>query len=88
LLLGIAWNDRESALGQEYLAHQAESVFYREATFFSAAEVGRLLVAGGWSIRSWGQTLVTPLATLRDIEPVRPGTGAGAFAVVQAGNAK
>lgn len=86
--LVIGFIDRESALGQEYLAHQAESVFYREATFYSAAEVESLLVAGGWSIRAWGQTLETPLATLRDIEPLRAGTGAGAFVVVQAGNAK
>jgi SAM-dependent methyltransferase len=86
--LVIGFIDRESALGQEYLAHQAESVFYREATFYSAAEVGSLLVACGWSIRAWAQTLVTPLGTLRDIEPLRPGTGAGAFVVVQADNAK
>jgi len=86
--LVIGFIDRESALGQAYLAHQAESVFYREATFYSAAEVGRLLVAGGWSIRAWAQTLVTPLAALCDIEPLRPGTGAGAFVVVQADNAK
>jgi SAM-dependent methyltransferase len=63
--LVIGFIDRESTLGQEYLAHQAESVFYREATFFSAAEVGSLLVAGGWSIRAWAQTLVAPLATQR-----------------------
>jgi len=86
--LVIGFIDRESALGQEYLAHQAESVFYREASFYSAAEVGCLLVAGGWSICAWAQTLVAPLATQRDIEPLRPGTGAGAFVVVQAGNAK
>lgn len=86
LLIGFI--DRESALGQAYLAHQAQSVFYREATFYSAAEVERLLIAGGWSIRAWAQTLVTPLATLRDIEPLRPGTGVGAFVVVQADNSK
>lgn len=86
--LVIGFIDRESALGQVYLAHQAQSVFYREATFYSAAEVGSLLVAGGWSIRAWAQTLVTPLATLRDIEPLRPGTGVEAFVVVQADNSK
>lgn len=86
--LVIGFIDRESALGQAYLAHQAESVFYREATFYSSAEVGSLLVAGGWSIRAWAQTLVTPLAALCDIEPLRPGTGSGAFVVVQASNAK
>ena len=32
--LVIGFIDRESALGQEYLAHQAESVFYCEAKFY------------------------------------------------------
>ena len=39
----IGFIDRESPLGQEYLAHQAENVFYRHARFFAAAEVEALL---------------------------------------------
>jgi len=50
----IGFIDRESDLGQHYLAHQAESVFYREATFYSANEVENLLIEGGFSIDAWG----------------------------------
>ena len=46
LVLGFI--DKESALGRNYLLHQAESVFYREATFYSADEVARLLVEAGF----------------------------------------
>ena len=82
--LVIGFIDRESALGQRYLAHNEESVFYREATFFSAKEVERLLVNGGFSIDGWGQTLSRPLPETREIEALRPGHGQCAFVVVAA----
>ena len=82
--LVIGFIDRESGVGQTYLDHQAESVFYREAVFYSAAEVGELLRAGGFVARAWGQTLFRPLAEIREIEPVCPGTGKGAFVAVTA----
>ncbi|MDD2761436.1 MAG: class I SAM-dependent methyltransferase [Methylomonas sp.] len=82
--LVIGFIDRESALGQDYLAHQAESVFYREATFYSADEVDRLLLETGFSIDGWGQTLFRPLAEIREIEALRAGRGQGAFVVVAA----
>ncbi|WP_018175684.1 MULTISPECIES: class I SAM-dependent methyltransferase [unclassified Thioalkalivibrio] len=82
--LVIGFIDRDSPLGQEYLAHQSESVFYRDATFHSADEVEQLLVHGGFSIDGWVQTLAGPLAGMRDIEPLRPGRGECAFVVVAA----
>lgn len=82
--LVIGFIDRQSGLGQTYFEHQLESVFYREAVFYSAAEVGELLQAGGLVARAWGQTLFRPLAEIEEIEPVRPGTGEGAFIVVTA----
>ncbi|MBH2042794.1 MAG: methyltransferase domain-containing protein [Comamonadaceae bacterium] len=86
--LVIGFIDRDSGLGQDYLAHQSESVFYRDATFVSANEVERLLLAAGYSILAWAQTLFRPLAETLDIEAVRPGRGSGAFVVVTARNEK
>jgi SAM-dependent methyltransferase len=86
--LVIGFIDRESVLGQAYLVHQAESVFYREATFYSADEVARLLLETGFSISAWGQTLAHPLPETREIEPLRPGRGQFAFVVVAATNEK
>jgi len=82
--LVIGFIHRESGLGRTYFEHQAESVFYREAVFYSAAEVGALLRAGGFAVRAWGQTLFRPLAEIVEIEPVRSGIGKGAFVVVTA----
>lgn len=82
LVIGLI--DRDSPLGREYLAHQAENVFYREATFYSAAEVETLLRETGFGERVWLQTLSVPLSQVRDIEPVSAGTGRGAFLVIRA----
>ena len=82
--LVIGFIDRVSALGQHYLTHQAESDFYREATFYSADEVADLLLAAGFSINAWGQTLEGPVAETREIGPLRPGHGQCAFVVVVA----
>ncbi len=77
----LGFIDKESRLGQRYMAHQKESVFYREATFYSADEVARFLTLAGFSIDGWGQTLVKlPLETC-DIEAMRAGKGQGAFVV-------
>lgn len=82
--LVIGFIDRESTLGQHYLSHQAENVFYREAKFFSATEVEVLLKEVGFSGLVWAQTLYTSLLQTKDIAPVSEGTGHGAFVVVRA----
>ena len=82
LVLGFI--DRTSDLGQYYLAHQAENVFYREATFYSAAEVEQLLRETGFTEPVWVQTLSETLEEIREIEPLRTGYGHGAFVAVKA----
>lgn len=82
--LVIGFIDRESTLGRHYTAHQHESVFYRDATFYSADEVAGFLEGGGFRVDAWGQTLAHSLAETRDIEPLRPGRGENAFVVVSA----
>jgi len=80
--LVIGFIDRKSPIGQDYLAHQAESVFYREATFYSASEVEGLLQASDFVIDAWGQTLSHSLPQTHEIEPLQPGRGRCAFVVV------
>jgi ubiquinone/menaquinone biosynthesis C-methylase UbiE len=82
--LVVGFIDRETPLGQEYLAHQSESVFYRQAVFYSAPEVERLLRDSGFAVTDWGQTLFHTLPQIREIEPLRPGRGQGSFVVVAA----
>jgi SAM-dependent methyltransferase len=81
--LVVGFVDRESSLGQEYLAHQAENVFYREATFYSSEEVEGLLRDCGFPCQVRVQTLSRPLSEIREIEPLQPGRGIGAFVVIR-----
>jgi SAM-dependent methyltransferase len=82
LVIGLI--DRESPLGRDYLARRSENVFYREARFYSAAEVGGLLTEAGFDDLVWLQTLSTPLSQIMEIEAVTAGTGRGAFLTVRA----
>ena len=82
--LVIGFIDRTSDLGQYYLAHQAENVFYREATFYSADEVEQLLRDTGFTKPVWVQTLSKTLEETDEIEPLCAGYGQGAFVVVKA----
>lgn len=81
--LVIGFIDRESAMGQEYLARQSENVFYRDAIFYSAKEVGQLLRDGGFPCQVWVQTLAGPLPERGEVEPLRPGSGIDGFVVVK-----
>jgi SAM-dependent methyltransferase len=83
-LLVVGFIDRASSLGQHYLDKQAENVFYREAVFFSAAEVEELLMKAGFVDQAWGQTLSKPLNENQNMEPMSVGHGQGAFVVVKA----
>jgi SAM-dependent methyltransferase len=82
LVIGLI--DRESSLGKNYVAHREENVFYRSATFYSAAEVKALLMETGFSHLVWVQTLSTPLSEIHEIEPISSGSGRAAFLVVRA----
>lgn len=80
----IGFIDRTSGLGRQYQAHKEENVFYRDATFFSAREVARLLFDTGFDEPTWRQTLTKPLAETISVESSCPGFGAGAFVAVRA----
>jgi SAM-dependent methyltransferase len=86
--LVVGFVDRQSPLGRDYLAHQAENVFYREATFYSATDVERLAQEAGFAIDACGQTLSRRLAETRAIEPLQPGRGRCGFVVIAARKAR
>jgi len=82
--LVIGFIDRDSPLGLHYERHRSESVFYRDAVFYSVSDVEALLRQTGFEIRTWAQTLTRPLSEIVTVEALRPGTGRGAFVVVAA----
>ena len=82
--LVIGFIDRSSDLGQHYMAHQTENVFYRDAAFFSASKVEQVVLNAGFVTLAWVQTLSKPLQENDEIEAVRAGRSQGAFVVVKA----
>ena len=82
--LTIGFIDRDTKLGQHYLKHQADSLFYQEAKFFSSEDIKTLLQETGFSKLSWVQTLFCLPEENNVIEPITSGYGQGAFVVVKA----
>ncbi len=76
----VGFVDKESELGRRYEAGREKSRFYREAVFFSAGDVLKLLVDAGFGP-------VTVMQTLIPGEPpgvIRDDYGKGAFVAIRA----
>jgi len=82
LLIGFV--DKESPLGKKYLEKRKESLFYREATFYSVEEVSISLERAGFRDLCYVQTLFRDLSQMEDVDPVRKGFGEGSFVVIRA----
>ncbi len=80
----IGFVDRDSPIGRYYEEHKEESVFYREARFFSTEELLELLKKAGFRKFEVLQTLFHRLDEIKGIEPVKPGYGEGSFVVIKA----
>lgn len=77
LLLGFI--DRESRVGKQYQAIKDESPFYREATFYTTAELREASARAGFEDFETRQTIFAMPAELAEPDPVREGTGEGSF---------
>ena len=80
----IGFVDRESEVGRIYLARKDESLFYRDAEFFSVDDVSHSLVEAGFEDLTFRQTIFRSLAEIDQIETPREGHGEGSFVVVRA----
>ena len=76
--------DRKSPLGQVYLAHKDQNVFYRLATFYSTEEIITLLEKIGFNNIQTVQTVFGNLAEINAIQPFKNGYGEGGFVVIKA----
>ena len=75
--------DRNSLIGQKYLKHQKESVFYKIATFFSVGEVVKVMRQAGFKDFVFRQTIFQSLSETDDKERVKPGYGEGSFVALR-----
>jgi ubiquinone/menaquinone biosynthesis C-methylase UbiE len=82
LIIGMI--DRDSPLGQHYEAHKLESVFYRQAHFYSVSQVLDWIAQLPFRGVHICQTLFRDLSDITGLEPVQDGHGSGGFAVIAA----
>lgn len=79
----IGFVDRDSPLGKEYLRRKDESVFYKDATFYSADDVVRHMKQAGFGDFAFRQTIFQSPGEMREAGPVKEGRGEGSFVVVR-----
>ena len=72
--------DKESELGKIYQAKKDKSKFYKEAVFFSSAEVIASLKKAGFTDIKAKQTLLSR----QNIKGIKDGFGEGSFVVIKA----
>jgi SAM-dependent methyltransferase len=75
----VGFVDRDSDLGAAYERRRDTSRFYRDAVFFSTAEVVALIEGAGFTVDAVRQTLVPGEAP----DAVLAGSGRGAFVVIR-----
>ncbi len=79
----IGFVDRNSMVGQTYLDHQNENVFYKDATFFSVDELVEIIGQAGFTDLTFKQTIFKGLSETTRDEPVKPGHREGSFVVIR-----
>ncbi len=80
--LVIGFIDRTSPVGRKYEQYKTKSVFYRDASFYSADEVVSFMTEAGFGNFSFTQTIFGDMGEIDDTEIVKEGYGEGSFVVV------
>ena len=80
----VGFVDRESAIGKAYQAEKEESIFYREARFYSTGQVRSFLKKTGFSIKETRQTLFGEISGITDVQKHNKGSEKGGFVAVLA----
>ena len=80
----IAFVDKNSPVGQLYQKNKEESLFYKDATFFSTEELYEYLKETGFSIKNTRQTIFGLLNEVVEVQESREGYGEGSFVVIKA----
>ena len=83
----VGFVDRESPLGRMYEKRRYENVFYREATFFSTAEILAVLTKTGFGKAEIIQTVFGALRDIETVQDFKEGYGEGGFVVIMAAKA-
>lgn len=82
--LVIGFIDKNSLIGKAYEAKREESIFYKQASFYTPEKITIELKDAGFANLQFSQTLFEGLDEIKKFEPAIPGYGKGSFVVVKA----
>jgi len=84
----IGFVDKNSPIGKAYLLRKSESLFYKDATFYSVDELLPHLTTAGFKTFSFRQTLFDPIENMKEPSSTKEGHGDGSFVVIRAEKGK
>jgi len=80
----IGFVDKNSPIGMSYEKRKNESLFYKNATFYTVDDLLSHLKQAGFSTFSFSQTLFGPIDEMREPDMIKKGYGEGSFVVIKA----
>ena len=76
--------DKDSIIGKFYEQRKPDSVFYKQANFYSTKRIIAELKKLGFKKLQFSQTLFLELDEIKEFEPAKPGYGEGSFVLIKA----
>lgn len=80
----VGFIDKESIIGKFYEERKPESVFYKQANFYTPKRIIAELKQLQFKNLQFSQTLFHALDDIKEFEPAKPGYGEGSFVLVKA----
>lgn len=80
----IGFVDKDSPVGKLYLSFKDQSIFYKDARFYSTEEVYRILRRNNFTLIDTYQTVFGMLNEINEIQEPENGYGKGSFVVIKA----
>lgn len=80
----VGFIDKDSLIGKQYEQRKSESIFYRQANFYSVKKITAELKQLGFKNINYSQTLFHELDQIKEFEPAKPGFGKGSFVLIKA----
>ena len=80
----VGFIDKDSIIGKFYEQRKPESIFYKQANFYSTKRIIAELKKLGLKNLQFSQTLFHELDEIKEFEPAKPGHGEGSFVLIKA----
>jgi ubiquinone/menaquinone biosynthesis C-methylase UbiE len=80
----VAFIDKNSMIGEYYEQRKPQSIFYKNANFYSTKRIVAELKKTGFKKFQFSQTLFNALDDIKEFQPARRGHDEGSFIVIKA----